>query len=73
MNTFVAIDPMALVLSEKAYLIYVEMKHPHEPALDAVRQMVKRLSADDKRVAIAQAKSLAEYGRAVLEASGTAH
>ncbi|MEJ0018558.1 MAG: hypothetical protein WDN25_18760 [Acetobacteraceae bacterium] len=69
MNTYVAIDPMALVLSDKAYLIYVELKHPHVPALDAVKQTMQRLSADDRRLAVAQAKSLAEYGRAVLDAA----
>ncbi len=72
MNTYVAIDPMALVLSEKAYLIYVELKHPHVPAVDAIKQTMQKLSADDKKLALAQAKSLADYGQAVLQAGGAA-
>jgi hypothetical protein len=70
MNTYLAIDPMALVLSEKAYLIYVELKHPHVPAVDTVRQVMQRVSADERRLAVAQAKSLADYGHAVTEAAG---
>ncbi len=62
------IDPMALILSNEAYLIWVELNHPHEPALSKVGEAVKSLSEKDKKFALAKAKALTAYGNAVVEA-----
>ncbi len=69
MSTFkyAAIDPMALILSDRAYLIWVEIHHPNEPALTKVAEVVKSLTTEEKKFALARAKSLIAYGKAVEE------
>ncbi|MBX9868472.1 MAG: hypothetical protein K2X63_01615 [Burkholderiaceae bacterium] len=69
MSTFkyAAIDPMALILSDHAYLTWVEMHHPHEPALSKIGEVVRSLPAEEKRFALAKAKSFIAYGKAVEE------
>ena len=64
---YAAIDPMALILSTKAYLIWVEIHHPHEPALPKVAQVIKTLSHEEKKFALARAKAMIAYGKAVEE------
>lgn len=64
---YAAIDPMALILSTDAYLKWVEIHHPREPALPKVAEVVKSLNADEKKVALARAKVLIAYGKAVVE------
>lgn len=63
-----AIDPMALILTNEAYLKWVELHHPHEPVLSRVGEVVKSLSEKDKKFALARAKALAAYGNAAAEA-----
>ena len=65
---YTAIDPMALILSERAYLIWVEIHHPNEPALSRVAEVVKSLSAEERRFAQSRAAALAAYGQAVQQA-----
>lgn len=69
MSTFkyAAIDPMAMILSDRAYLIWVEMHHPHEPALSKVGEVVKSLTVEEKKFALARAKAFIAYGKAVEE------
>ncbi len=64
---YAAIDPMSLFLSDRAYLIWVELHHPHEPALSKIAEVVKTLSPEEKKFALAQAKKLAAYSKAVTE------
>lgn len=64
---YAAIDPMSLFLSDRAYLIWVELHHPHEPALSKVAEVVKTLSPEEKKFALSQAKKLAAYSKAVTE------
>ena len=66
-HAYAAIDPMALILSERAYLIWVELHHPHEPALGKVGELVKNLSPEEKRLAHAKAKDFIAYGKAIEE------
>ena len=68
LNDYRAIDPMALILSDEAYLIWVELHHPNEPALSRVGEVVKSLSEKDKKLALARAKAMTAYGNAVVEA-----
>lgn len=63
-----AIDPMALILPTSAYLIWVEIHHPHEPALSKVAQVVKTLKPEEKKFALAKANAMAAYANAVVEA-----
>ena len=64
---YLAIDPMALFLPTKAYLIWVEIHHPHEPAISKVGEVVKTLNFEEKKFALARARALIAYGRAVEE------
>jgi hypothetical protein len=64
---YAAIDPMSLILSDRAYLIWVELHHPNEPALSKVAEIVKSLSPEEKKVALAKASALIAYGKSVEE------
>ncbi len=69
MSTFnyAAIDPMALILSDRAYLIWVEIHHPNEPALSKVPEIVQPLTVEEKKFARARATAMIAYGKAVEE------
>lgn len=60
-------DPMALILSDRAFLIWVELHHPNEPALSKVAKVIKSLTAAEKKYALARAKAMIAYGKAVEE------
>ena len=63
-----AIDPMALVLHGKAYLTWVELKHPHVPKVADIREFVGKLSHEDRERAAQSASALAAFSRNVQEA-----
>jgi hypothetical protein len=70
-NVFIAaIDPMALILHGKAYLIWVEKNHPHVPKVAEIREALGTLSEEERRAAHAQATTLAEFSKNVQEAFG---
>ncbi|QDQ28863.1 hypothetical protein FNU76_22315 [Chitinimonas arctica] len=64
-SKYSAIDPMALILSGRAYLIWVELHNPNEPALARLAEVVKSLNHEEKTFALARAKAMVAYGRAV--------
>ena len=64
-----AVDPMAMILSNKAYIIWVELKHPHEPSIGAIQAALKTMTPQERRSTIARAKELAAYGKAFEEAA----
>jgi hypothetical protein len=66
------IDPMALILSEKAYRIWVEQHHPHVPKVADVRAVLQTLTPEEQSAALARAKVMIEYGTKVQEALGEA-
>jgi hypothetical protein len=66
---YAAIDPMALILSEKAYLIWVEIHHPHVPAVEDLGKLFKRMSAAEGKAVLARAKTVAAYAKAVQDAA----
>jgi hypothetical protein len=66
---FAAIDPMALVLSGKAYLIWVEKNHPHVPKVAEIREVVSSLSAEERRATLARAKALGDFAKNVQAAA----
>ncbi len=67
---FAAIDPMALILPTNAYLIWLEIHHPHVPAIDDIRKVFERMTKEERAVAVARARSLAAFGKAVEEVAG---
>ena len=67
---FVAIDPLALIFSEKFYLILIELLHPHVPVLADV---LKSMPAEEREATLRRANSLAVYAHAVQEAGKAVH
>jgi hypothetical protein len=70
-NVFVAIDPMALILSGRAYLIWVEKHHPHVPKVSEVQEALRGVTPEDRKEILTRAKNMAEYAKAVDEAIAT--
>lgn len=68
---YVAIDPMALILRGDAYLTWVEIHHPHEPKVAEIEQVFKRMTAEQRKFALARARNLAAYCKAVEEVAVT--
>jgi hypothetical protein len=52
------VDPMYLILSGKAYLIWVEMKHPHVPKVAEVEKILRTMSREEQNAALARAKAI---------------
>ena len=69
MFQFRAIDPMALILSERAYLIWVEIHHPHEPALKALETLFQSMSAEEQKATLNRAKAVGAWAKAVETAA----
>lgn len=63
-----AVDPMSLILPGGAYLIWLELKHPHTPKAADLEAVVRAMTPQEQRAALARAQALREYGTAVEEA-----
>ena len=63
-----AIDPMAMILSEQAYLRWVELKHPHLPSVAEVQQALRSATPQEKAATLDRARTLAEHGKVVEQA-----
>ncbi|MBA2305558.1 MAG: hypothetical protein H0W08_23395 [Acidobacteria bacterium] len=64
-----AIDPMAVILSGRAYLIWLELHHPHEPNVAEVRAVLRKMSSEERRSTLERAKAFTAYGRVFEEAA----
>ncbi len=69
-NTFVAIDPMALLLTESVYQKWVELRHPHVPKVTEVQEVLRNLPAEEQKVILTRAQQLAEFANVIQEAIG---
>lgn len=67
----VAIDPLALLLPSRIYVVFAEKEHPHEPARAAVERALRPLNAKQKSAVAARARILAEYAKLVEESALT--
>ena len=63
-----AVDPMALILPEEAYLIWAEMHHPNVPPLSEVQAVLRTMTPKARNAALTRAKTLVEYGKAYEKA-----
>jgi hypothetical protein len=63
-----AVDPMSLVLSTKAYLIWLEIHEPHSPKVADIQRALREMTPQEQRAALARARALVEFGRATEEA-----
>ena len=64
----VAIDPMALILSGRAYITWVELHHPHVPKVADIEAVLRTMTPGERSVAVIRARALAEYGKAFEDA-----
>jgi hypothetical protein len=64
----VAIDPMALLLSGKAYAIWSELHHPHEPRVADVVPAISAMSPQAREATLRRATVMARYGQTVRAA-----
>jgi hypothetical protein len=60
-----AIDPMALILSGAAYLIWVEQHHPNEPPAVGVEAALRAMAPQEREAAMSKARMMAAYAKAV--------
>jgi hypothetical protein len=67
----VAIDPMALILPGKAYLMWIEKRHPHTPKVAEIREVMATLSHRKQTLALARARTVTGNADAVQRAIGT--
>jgi hypothetical protein len=64
----VAIDPLAIILSND---LYVKINLPRPPPdLAALRELVKGLTASEKKLALDRARGLGQYAKALETALG---
>ena len=61
----VAIDPMALILGGKWYLIWVEMHHPHAPKLSDLEVVIRLMPTAERRATLERARRLGDFGKRV--------
>jgi hypothetical protein len=63
-----AIDPLALILSDDVYVKINLPRPPPDPA--ALRELVRGLTAGEKKLALERARGLGEYAKALEKALG---
>ena len=63
----ILVDPLSLLLSNRAYLILIEKLHPNLPL---IREAAATMTADEKRDALAMANAMAAAADAVKKALG---
>jgi hypothetical protein len=61
---YVAVDPMALILEGKALDIWYEFKHPHEPKVAEIQQVLRSMTPEEQKATLNRAKDLANYAKA---------
>jgi hypothetical protein len=67
MKNYVAIDIMKLVLNDKAYDIWNQIHHPHEPKIAEIEQLFDRMNEAQRAEAISKVKTLAKFGEMLTE------
>lgn len=63
-----SVDPMYLILSGKAYLIWVEQHHPHEPRVAEIQAVLQKMTREEQNAALGRARAISGYGKVVEEA-----
>jgi len=63
---FREVDPMALILNSRAYLIWWELHNP-QPNLEEIRQLIESMSLENRESTLAKAKAIAGQGKELFE------
>jgi hypothetical protein len=61
---YVAIDPMALILTGKALDIWFEIQHPHVPKVAEIQQVLRSMTPEEQKAALNRARTLENYAKA---------
>lgn len=67
LDSYVAIDPMALILNDEVYQKLVELRHPHVPKIAEFKQLLEVLTPAERTKAVSHAKEMIEYYDAFIE------
>jgi hypothetical protein len=54
---------MSLILSERAYLGWVERQHPHVPSVAEIEAVLRAMAPEELGAARTRAQILTEYGQ----------
>jgi hypothetical protein len=65
----VAVDPISLILSGAAYIVWAEAHNPHVPDVADIAAALRSMPSQERTFAIARARLLGDYANAVLEAA----
>lgn len=72
LHQFVAVDPLALIFPGDIYAkIIVNWKHPHEPNIAVIQEAAHAMPKAERTAALARARSMMAYAKAVEEALST--
>ena len=67
-HQYVAVDPLALLLSNEAYIRAIEKNHPHVPLVSVVQEVVRSMTPEEKAFALSRAKTFMAYSKVIEEA-----
>jgi hypothetical protein len=66
---YVAIDPLALLLPNRIYVITAEKLHPHVPKVAEIQEAMSDMTPEERTFVVARARALGAYAKAVEEAA----
>jgi len=72
-HQYAAIDPLALLLSGRAYLQTIEKNHPHVPLVSVIQEVVHAMTPEEKAFSLSKAKTFMGYSKAIEEAIRAEH
>jgi hypothetical protein len=64
-NLYAAIDPMALILSGKAYDIWVNKHHPDAPKVSQIQEALRGITTEEQNDILNRARNLADHVKAI--------
>ncbi len=67
MKEIVAIDPMALILEGRAYLIWTEIHHPHVPKVAEIKELMEKLNKEEREALAVGARVLLNMGHVMID------
>lgn len=68
-RSIVAIDPMKLLLTDSAYLMWIKGHYPHTPSGKEIEQFVASLTAEEKKASTKRAAKIEVLASAVIKAA----
>jgi hypothetical protein len=69
-HEYAAIDILALIFPTSVYLKLIEKRHPHEPAIAHLEEIVKQMTPEQKAYVQARVRTFKAYTEAMEKAMG---